>query len=86
VSFCKTNLAGCRAFAISETEALFSGQYKDAPESVYLGKLSPTELRDARQLRLLTPDGSACDQSQLLARGKSLYYFDAEKVCRFSLD
>ncbi|WP_426433589.1 hypothetical protein [Bradyrhizobium genosp. P] len=86
LAFRTTNLAGCHTLAVSETEALFSGQYRDPPDAAYRGKLSAERLWPVRRLRMLMPDGSARSGGQLLARGKSLYHFDAEKVCRFSLD
>ncbi|MCA6120391.1 hypothetical protein J6500_00510 [Bradyrhizobium sp. WSM 1704] len=86
VSFRTTNLAGCHTFAVSDTEALFSGQYGDPPDAAYLGRLSPGRLSDVRRLRMLMPDGSARSGGRLVARGKALYHFDAERVCRFSLD
>ncbi|WP_246667317.1 hypothetical protein [Bradyrhizobium macuxiense] len=73
LTFHKTSLAGCHTLAVSETEALFSGQYRDAPDTAYLGKLSPERLSDVRRLRMLMPDGSARSGGHLLARGKSLY-------------
>jgi hypothetical protein len=86
LTFRTTNLAGCHTLAVSDTEALFSGQYRDPPDTAHLGKLSPERLSDIRRLRMLMPDGSARSGGQLLARGQSLYHFDTEKVCRFSLD
>lgn len=86
LTFRATNLAGCHTLAVSDTEALFSGQYRDPPDAAYLGKLSPERLSDIRRLRMLMPDGSARSGGQLSARGKSLYHFGVEKVCRFSLD
>lgn len=85
LSYWKTSLAGCHTFAMSETEVLFSGQYNDPPDAAYLGRMAPGELSDARRMRLLMPDGSSRSEGQLLARGRSLYHFDAEKVCRLSL-
>ncbi|QOZ29860.1 hypothetical protein XH93_22340 [Bradyrhizobium sp. CCBAU 51753] len=86
LTFRTTNLAGCHALAVSEAEVLFSGQYRDPPDVAYLGNLSPGRLSKIRRLRMLMPDGSARAGGQLLARGKSLYHFDGEKVCRLSLD
>jgi hypothetical protein len=86
LTFRTTNLAGCHTIAVSEKEALFSGQYRDPPDVAYLGKLSPERLSDIKRLRMLMPDASARSGGELLARGKSLYHFGAGKVCRFSLD
>lgn len=83
--FRTTGLAGCHALAISETEALLSGQYRDPPDAAYLGKLSADRLADVKRLQMLMPDGSSRSGGHLLARGRSFYHFDDEKVCRFSL-
>jgi hypothetical protein len=45
LTFRKANLAGCHAFAFSETEALFSGQYGEAPDIAYLGKADADRTR-----------------------------------------
>ncbi|MBR0895140.1 hypothetical protein JQ616_09300 [Bradyrhizobium tropiciagri] len=86
LTFRKTNLAGCNALAVSETEALLSGKYNDPPDAAYRGKLTPHELSDIKRLRMIMPDGSVRSEGQLTARGNSFYHFDAEKVCCLSLD
>lgn len=87
LTYWTTTLAGCHAFAISETEVLFSGQYRDSPDAAYLGRLDSREgLAKTRRIRLLMPDGSSRSGGQLLGRGKSLYHVDDEYVCRASLD
>jgi hypothetical protein len=87
LTYWTTKLAGCHAFAISGTEVLFSGQYNDPPDAAYLGRLDPREgLARTRWIRLLMPDGSSRSGGKLLGRGKSLYHFDDENVCRVSLD
>jgi hypothetical protein len=86
LTFYKTDLAGCHSLAVSETQALFSGQYNDPPDTAYLGKFMPDRLSSIRKLRLLMPDGSPRSGGQLIARGNSLYHFDAEKVCHLRLD
>jgi hypothetical protein len=81
----ETNLQGCHAFAISETEILFSGQYHDPPGIAHLGSLEAGGLINTRQVRLLLPDGSAVPKVQLLGRGRHLYYFDSRSAYRASL-
>lgn len=86
LTFWKTDLAGCHALAISETEVLFSGQYRDPPDAAYLGRLSPDAALKTSPVRLLMPDGSSRPKGQLRGRGKSLYYFDDKNVYHLSLD
>ncbi|WP_249147771.1 hypothetical protein [Bradyrhizobium sp. AUGA SZCCT0177] len=86
LTYWKPKLAGCNAFAISETEVLFSGQYNDPADAAYVGRLASGGLGETKRVRLLMPDGSGRSGGQLLGRGNSLYHFDAEKVCRLSLD
>jgi hypothetical protein len=84
LTYWKPKLAGCKAFAISKTEVLFSGQYNDPADAAYLGR--PASGEKIRRVRLLMPDGSSRSGGQLLGRGNSLYHFGAENVCRLSLD
>jgi hypothetical protein len=86
LTYWKTELAGCRAFAISKSTALFSGQYKDSPDTAYLGRFETDGLMSTRQVRLLLPDGSGTPKGQLLGRGQHLYLFDARSVYRATLD
>jgi len=86
LSFWKTDLQGCHAFALSETEALFSGQYKEPPDLAHIGRLVAGELTETRRIRLLMPDGTSRPGGRLQGRGRHLYHFDAENVCCVSLD
>jgi hypothetical protein len=82
----KTEFAGCRAFAISNTEVLFSGQYDDPPDTGYLGRFESDGRMTTRQVRLLLPDGSGLPEGRVLGRGRHMYFFDARNVYRASLD
>lgn len=86
LTFWTTTLAGCHAFAMSEAEVLFSGQYKDAPDVAYLGKIGTGDIANTKRMRLLMPDGSSRPNGQLLGRGKYLYHFDDENAYRLGLD
>lgn len=82
----ETTLAGCHEFAISDTEVLFSGQYKDPADAAYLGRFQADGTLTTQRIQLLLPDGSPVPKGQLLGRGKHLYFFDASSVYRASLD
>lgn len=86
LTYWKTELAGCHAFAISGSAALFSGQYNDPTDTAYLGGFDADGQMSARQVRLLLPDGSRLPKGRLLGRGQHLYFFDALNVYRASLD
>src|SRR5579883_3404136 len=82
----KTELGGCHEFAISNTAALFSGQYNDPTDTAYLGGFDADGRMNAKQVRLLLPDGSVLPKGQLLGRGPNLYFFDTLNVYRVGLD
>jgi outer membrane protein assembly factor BamB len=82
----KTELAGCHAFAISRSAALFSGEYNDPTDTAYLGEFDADSQMRARRVRLLLPDGSGLPKGRLLGRGPHLYFFDDLDVYRASLD
>jgi hypothetical protein len=86
LAYWKTKLAGSHAFAMSEAEVLFSGQYNDPPDAAYLGRIGSGELENIKRMRLLMPDGSSRSGGQLLGRGKYLYHFDSENAFCLSLD
>jgi hypothetical protein len=86
LTYWKTRLAGCHAFAMSEAEVLLSGQYNDPPDAAYLGGIGSGELENTKRMRLLMPDGSGRSGGQLLGRGKYLYHFDSENAYRLSLE
>jgi hypothetical protein len=86
LAYWKTSLCGCHAFAISATQALFSGQYRDPPDAAYVGVLKAGELSDTRRVRLLLPDGSSVSNGKILGRGRHLYLFDAHHAYRASLE
>jgi hypothetical protein len=72
-------------FFISESGALFSGQYDDPAEVGYLGQFEADEVLATQQVRLLLPDGSPLPKGQFLGRGRHLYLFDDFNVYRASL-
>lgn len=80
-----TELAGCSAFAIAKYTVLFTGQYKEAPDTAYLGRLESDGHMSSHQVRLVFPDGSSLPRGQKLARGRHMYFFDAQCVYRASL-
>jgi hypothetical protein len=86
LEYWKTNLSGCRQFAISETRVLLSGQYDDATNTAYLGTLEGGQLKDVRKISLLMPDGSSISEGELLGRGSHLYFFNSSDVYRASLE
>jgi hypothetical protein len=86
LSWWRTELQGCHAFAMSGTEIFFSSQYRESPETAHLGRLAAGEIVDVRQVRLLMPDGSARPAGRLQGRGKHLYHFGADGVYRASLE
>jgi hypothetical protein len=85
LSWWRTELQGCHAFAMSETEILFSSQYREAPETAHLGRLAASEIDDVRQVLLLMPDGSARPPGRLQGRGRYLYHFGADGVYRATM-
>lgn len=86
LSWLRTELHGCHAFAMSETEILFSAQYRESPEAAHLGRLVAGEIVDVRQVRLVMPDGSARPRGRLQGRGRHLYHFGEDGVYRATLD
>jgi hypothetical protein len=85
LSWWRTGLHGCHAFAMSETEILFSSQYRESPETAHLGRLAAGEVDDVRQVRLLMPDGSARPRGRLQGRGRHLYHFGEDGIYRATL-
>lgn len=86
LSWWRTELKGCHAFAMSGTDILFSSQYREAPEAAHLGRLATGEIVDVKQVRLLMPDGSARPPGRLQGRGRHLYHFGEDGIYRASLD
>lgn len=82
----KTELLGCHVLAISETEALFSGQYDDPSHLGYRCILGSDRIEQVRQTTFLLSDGSNLGEGLLRGRGKYLYFFDETCVYRASLD
>ncbi|MGY4506946.1 hypothetical protein [Bradyrhizobium sp. USDA 3650] len=82
LSWWQTELQGCHAFAMSETEILFSSQYRESPETAHLGRLAADEIVHVRQVRLLMPDGSGRPSGRLQGRGKHLYHFGEDGIYR----
>jgi hypothetical protein len=82
LSWRQTELQGCHAFAMSETEILFSSQYREPPETGHLGRLAADEIVDVRQVRLLMPDGSGRPPGRLQDRGRHLYHFGEDGIYR----
>lgn len=78
----RTKLRGCHAFAMSESEILFSGQYDDPPDVAYVGRLDRDGIILVRRAHLLMPDGSARPSGRLQGRGKHLYHFGGDGVYR----
>lgn len=81
----KTNLEGCREFAIHDDAVLFTGQFNDPPDIGYLGRLQADGTMSGQQVRLLMPDGLGLPRGRFLGRGRHLYFFDAHNVYRTSL-
>lgn len=81
----RTKLRGRHAFALSEAEILFSGQYGDPPDVAYIGRLDREEIILVRQARLLMPDGSARPPGRLQGRGKHLYHFGEDGTYRATM-
>lgn len=82
----QTKLRGCHAFAMSDTEILFSGQYDDPPNVAYIGRLDREGMILVRRANLLMPDGSARPSGRLQGRGRHLYHFGEDGVYRAALD
>jgi hypothetical protein len=82
LSWWRTELQGCHAFAMSETEILFSSQYRESSDTAHLGRLAADEIVDVRQVRLLMPDGSPRPSGRLQGRGKHLYHLGKDGVYR----
>ncbi|WP_431203332.1 hypothetical protein ACQ86E_31905 [Bradyrhizobium betae] len=78
----RTKLRGCHAFAMSEAEILFSGQYDDPPDVAYIGRLDREGMILVGRARLLMPNGSARPHGRLQGRGKHLYHFGEDGVYR----
>jgi hypothetical protein len=85
LSWRRTQLGGCHAFAISETEILFSSQYQESPDTAHLGRLAADEVVDVRQVRLVMPDGSGRPRGRLQGRGRHLYHLGEDCVFRATL-
>ena len=84
--FWKTELRGCKEFALSESQVLFSCQYNDSPDTAYLSRFEADGQVSTHQVRLLLPDVSIFPQGHFLGRGKHLYFFGNGGVYRASLD
>ena len=85
VTYWKTDLKGCRALAVTQSKALLSRQYDDAPMVGYLGFLHEGDLGNAQRVRLSLPEGSNASKYDLVGRGPHLYCFDASCVHRTTL-
>jgi hypothetical protein len=85
LQYWQTNLRGSHAFAVSDTQALLSGQYRDPPEIAYLADLAPGQLANVRKIKLCLPDDSPMPKGRLLGRGSYLYFFDSLSVYRLAL-
>lgn len=86
LSWWRTELQGCHAFAVSGTEILFSSQYRESSETAHLGRLAADKLIDVRQVRLSMPDGSGRPPGRLQGRGRHLYHFGEDGVYRATVD
>lgn len=82
----QTKLRGCHAFAMSETEILFSGQYDDPPNVAYIGRSDREGMILVRRAYLFMPDGSARPRGRLQGRGRHLYHFGEDGIYRATLD
>lgn len=80
-----THLEGCHQFAISDSDAVFSGQYGEPLEQGHFGKLRDGRLIETRPVRFALPNGAPIAGGQLLGRGPHLYFFDKRQVYRWSL-
>lgn len=87
LSYWRTDLRGCHAFAVSGATALFSSQYDEQPDVAHLVSLDGEEVvrAKARQVRLLMPDGSPRPPGRLQGRGKHLYHFGEGGIYRAAL-
>ncbi|MDF0498912.1 hypothetical protein [Bradyrhizobium yuanmingense] len=81
----QTKLRGCHAFAMSEAEILFSGQYNDPSNVAYVGQLDRDGTILVRRAYLLMPDGSARPPGRLQGRGRHLYHFSEDGIYRATL-
>lgn len=81
----QTKLRGCHAFAMSETEILFSGQYDDPPNVAYIGRSDREGMILVRRAYLFMPDGSARPRGRLQGRGRHLYHFGEDGIYRATL-
>jgi hypothetical protein len=72
----KIGLKGCGAFAVSDGNILFSGQYNDGPETVYLAEWGDDTIGRFKKSRLVKPNGRPIDEGRLICRGPTVNYFD----------
>ncbi|TQV72461.1 hypothetical protein [Denitrobaculum tricleocarpae] len=82
----KTDIRGAHAFAISPDRVLFSGQYDDPPDRVYLLSLQGDESAKSRTGRLLLPAGKIPKDVTLIGRGSSLHLFTRKDWYRVTLE
>ncbi|MDA9398492.1 hypothetical protein XH79_06565 [Bradyrhizobium sp. CCBAU 45389] len=82
----RTKLLGCHAFAMSETEILFSSQYQESPETAHLGRLDRDGIVMSKRARLAMPDGSGRPSGRLQGRGRHLYHIGEDGVYRATVD
>ena len=76
MQFWDTGLSGCGSLAISDSFALFSGQYHDAEADGYLARLGAGKLEKLQKVEFVVPSTSITSSRQLLGRGAEMHYFD----------
>ena len=79
------DLQGCRQFAISEHHVLFTGQWNDAMNAGYLGRLIEGRVSDVEQVEFTLPGGRPLTEGQFIGRGERLHFFSDESWYSLSL-
>lgn len=82
----KTDISGAHAFAISPDRVLFSGQYDDPPDRVYLLSLQGSDIGKPEKGRLFLPRGKIPKQATLIGRGSTLHIFTKRDWYKVSLE
>jgi hypothetical protein len=73
-----TGLAGCHAFAVSGSHALFTGQYDDPADTGYLAELTDGRLANVETVTFELRNGGVFESGRFVGRGDALHYFDAQ--------
>ncbi|MEM7077482.1 MAG: hypothetical protein AAF513_02535 [Pseudomonadota bacterium] len=70
-----TPLAGCHQFAVSDTHALFTGQYDHDTSMGYVLKLREGEVAP-QPVKLVFPNGAPLRDGVFVGCGAQLHFFD----------